>query len=75
MPELVYRAWNDLETFGFFTHPTLTSIDSYGGQDQNVIYAILHEAIYCQGWGPHSYNLKGTAFTDNGQTSLKLVRR
>ncbi|KAE8354665.1 Alpha/Beta hydrolase protein [Aspergillus coremiiformis] len=47
--ELVLRAWNDLEIFGFLTHPTRTSIDSAGGFDNNVIYAILHEAIYCQG--------------------------
>ncbi|RAH67180.1 proline iminopeptidase [Aspergillus aculeatinus CBS 121060] len=47
--DLVLRAWNDLEVFGFLTHPTLTSIDGYGGMDNNIIYAILHEAIYCQG--------------------------
>lgn len=47
--DLVLRACNDLEIFGFLTHPTLTAIDSYGGFDNNIIYAILHEAIYCQG--------------------------
>ncbi|KAI2998348.1 hypothetical protein CBS147346_8206 [Aspergillus niger] len=47
--DLVLRAWNDLDVFGFLTHPTLTSIDSFGGMDNNIIYAILHEAIYCQG--------------------------
>jgi proline iminopeptidase len=35
--------------FGVLTYPTLTTIDSNGGFDSNVIYAILHEAIYCQG--------------------------
>ncbi|KAM0101481.1 hypothetical protein ACP6JE_003898 [Aspergillus fumigatus] len=49
MHDLVLRACNDLEIFGFLTHPTLTAIDSYGGFDNNIIYAILHEAIYCQG--------------------------
>ncbi|OJJ50164.1 hypothetical protein ASPZODRAFT_1117486 [Penicilliopsis zonata CBS 506.65] len=49
MHDLVLRAWNDLETFGFFTHPTLNLIDNYGGYDNNIIYAVLHEAIYCQG--------------------------
>lgn len=43
------RAWNDLELFGFLTVPTLNAIDSYGGFDSNIIYAVLHEAIYCQG--------------------------
>ncbi|OGM50392.1 proline iminopeptidase [Aspergillus bombycis] len=47
--ELVLRTWNDLEIFGFLTHPTRTSIDAAGGFDSAVIYAILHEAIYCQG--------------------------
>ncbi|PIG89136.1 proline iminopeptidase [Aspergillus arachidicola] len=47
--ELVLRAWNDLEIFGFLTHPTRTSIDAAGGFDGAVIYAILHESIYCQG--------------------------
>ncbi|KAE8367818.1 Alpha/Beta hydrolase protein [Aspergillus caelatus] len=47
--ELVLRAWNDLEIFGFLTHPTRTSLDAAGGFDSAVIYAILHEAIYCQG--------------------------
>jgi hypothetical protein len=49
LADLVLRACNDLEIFGFLTHPTLTAIDSYGGFDNNIIYAILHEAIYCQG--------------------------
>ncbi|KAJ5225830.1 Proline iminopeptidase [Penicillium chermesinum] len=47
--EIVLRAWNDLEIFGFLTFPTLTTIDGNGGMDKNIIYAILHEAIYCQG--------------------------
>ncbi|KAE8373728.1 Alpha/Beta hydrolase protein [Aspergillus bertholletiae] len=47
--ELVLRAWNDLEIFGFLSLPTRTSIDAAGGFDSAVIYAILHEAIYCQG--------------------------
>ncbi|GAB1203119.1 hypothetical protein APSETT445_001745 [Aspergillus pseudonomiae] len=49
MHELVLRSWNDLEIFGFLTHPTRASIDAAGGFDSAVIYAILHEAIYCQG--------------------------
>ncbi|KAE8153413.1 Alpha/Beta hydrolase protein [Aspergillus avenaceus] len=47
--EIVLRAWNDLEVFSFLTYPTRTAIDGAGGYDNNVIYAILHEAIYCQG--------------------------
>lgn len=47
--DIVLRAWNDLEMFGELTLPTLDLIDSNGGMHKNVIYAILHEAIYCQG--------------------------
>ncbi|KAJ5129650.1 uncharacterized protein N7515_005689 [Penicillium bovifimosum] len=47
--EIITRVINDLEMFGFLTLPTLSIIDSNGGMDKNVIYAILHEAIYCQG--------------------------
>ncbi|KAL2011996.1 hypothetical protein VTN00DRAFT_4714 [Thermoascus crustaceus] len=47
--DIVLRASNDLELFGFLTHPTLSTIDSFGGMDNNVIYALLHELIYCQG--------------------------
>ncbi|GAB1215319.1 hypothetical protein ATERTT37_004505 [Aspergillus terreus] len=49
MHDIVLRANNDLDMFGVLTYPTLTTIDSNGGFDSNVIYAILHEAIYCQG--------------------------
>lgn len=48
-PDLILRASNDLSIFGFLTQPTLNTIDGYGGFDSNVIYAILHEMIYCQG--------------------------
>jgi hypothetical protein len=46
---LVLRASNDLEIFGFLSHPTLCLIDSSGDFGVAIIYAILHEAIYCQG--------------------------
>lgn len=47
--EIVLRTWNDLEMFGSLTLPTLALIDNNGGMDKNIIYAVLHEAIYCQG--------------------------
>lgn len=47
--EIVLRAWNDLEMFGSLTVPTLATIDGNGGMDKNIIYAVLHESIYCQG--------------------------
>ncbi|OXV09009.1 hypothetical protein Egran_03224 [Elaphomyces granulatus] len=47
--DIVLRSINDLDVFGFLTRPTLSIIDSYGGFDNHIIYAVLHEAIYCQG--------------------------
>jgi proline iminopeptidase len=47
--DIVVRVINDLEMFGFLTLPTLSVIDGNGGMDKNIIYAILHESIYCQG--------------------------
>ncbi|PYH46544.1 proline iminopeptidase [Aspergillus saccharolyticus JOP 1030-1] len=73
--DLVLRASNDLDVFGFLTRPTLTSIDSHGGMDNNVIYAILHEAIYCQGqasnWSADRYRATNTNFHIN--TSLPEI--
>ncbi|CAL5868347.1 uncharacterized protein PFLUO_LOCUS2572 [Penicillium psychrofluorescens] len=47
--DIVVRATNDLEMFGFLTYPTLCAIDGCGGYDKTILYAVLHEAIYCQG--------------------------
>lgn len=47
--DIVLRAWHDLEIFGSLTRPTLAKIDGNGGMDNNIIHAVLHEAIYCQG--------------------------
>lgn len=40
---------SSLDIFGFFTRSALTPIDTWSGFDNNIIYAILHEAIYCDG--------------------------
>jgi hypothetical protein len=50
LSDVVLRATNDLDLFGFLTRPTLSLIESHGEYDNAVIYAILHEAIYCQGY-------------------------
>ncbi|KAF1993286.1 proline iminopeptidase [Amniculicola lignicola CBS 123094] len=47
--ELVLRADTDLTQFGHLTRPTIMAIESDQSFDSNVIYAILHEPIYCQG--------------------------
>ncbi|KAG6032942.1 hypothetical protein E4U41_007070 [Claviceps citrina] len=43
-----------LEQFGFFTRPVLAALEAFTPFDTNIIYAILHEAIYCDGPGTAS---------------------
>lgn len=53
--DAVLRAWNDLDTVGFLTRPTLAVIEGRDLRfDNHPIYAVLHEAIYCQGPGEKS---------------------
>lgn len=43
-----------LDQFGFFTRAALAPLESHTPFDTNIIYAILHEAIYCDGPGVSS---------------------
>ncbi|KFA61459.1 hypothetical protein S40285_03428 [Stachybotrys chlorohalonatus IBT 40285] len=43
-----------LDQFGFLTRAALASVESFTPFDTNIIYAILHEAIYCDGPGSAS---------------------
>ncbi|KAL0955709.1 hypothetical protein HGRIS_001929 [Hohenbuehelia grisea] len=47
--QLVFRATNDLEIFGKLSYKTLQMVQDQHSFDTNPIYAVLHEAIYCQG--------------------------
>jgi hypothetical protein len=47
--EFVLRADTDLSQFGHLTRPTVLALESAQSWDSNVIYALLHEPIYCQG--------------------------
>ncbi|PWI74440.1 proline iminopeptidase [Purpureocillium lilacinum] len=38
-----------LDQFGFFTRAALQPLETFTPFDTNIIYAILHEAIYCDG--------------------------
>jgi hypothetical protein len=51
--ELVLRADTDLTQFGHLTRPTVIALETAQSWDTNVIYALLHEPLYCQG---HSSN-------------------
>jgi hypothetical protein len=46
---LILRAKLDLAQFSFVSRPTLAALEQALTFDDNVIYAILHEAVYCQG--------------------------
>ncbi|KAH8727083.1 Alpha/Beta hydrolase protein [Phaeosphaeriaceae sp. PMI808] len=47
--EIVLRADTDLSQFGHLTRPTVALIETSQSWDTNVIYALLHEPLYCQG--------------------------
>jgi pimeloyl-ACP methyl ester carboxylesterase len=47
--ELVLKADTDLSQFGHLTRPTVLALEAAQSWDTNVIYALLHEPIYCQG--------------------------
>ncbi|KAI7210716.1 alpha/beta-hydrolase [Hortaea werneckii] len=50
--DLVLKATNDLELFGDLSHSTLSSIDSGTDFDDHILYAIIHEPIYCESNAP-----------------------
>ncbi|KAH7085241.1 Alpha/Beta hydrolase protein [Paraphoma chrysanthemicola] len=47
--EFVLRADTDLSQFGHLTRPTVLALETAQSWDTNVIYALLHEPLYCQG--------------------------
>ncbi|ESK97293.1 proline iminopeptidase [Moniliophthora roreri MCA 2997] len=47
--QIVLRAANDLELYNKLTYKLLQTVESCHHFDENPIYAILHEPIYCQG--------------------------
>ncbi|KAH9819372.1 putative proline iminopeptidase [Teratosphaeria destructans] len=51
--EIVLKASYDIEAFGHLTRGTLSSIDSASLMDDHILYALLHEPIYCEGNAPN----------------------
>jgi pimeloyl-ACP methyl ester carboxylesterase len=47
--EIVLKADTDLSQFGHLTRPTVMAIEAAQSYDTNVIYALLHEPLYCEG--------------------------
>ncbi|KMQ49118.1 Alpha/beta hydrolase fold-1 [Trichophyton rubrum] len=46
---IILKCINELDTFGFLTRPTLSLIENDTSADNGILYAIMHESIYCQG--------------------------
>jgi pimeloyl-ACP methyl ester carboxylesterase len=51
---IILHLKTSLDQFGFLTRAALTPLESFTPFDTNIIYAILHEAIYCDGPGAAS---------------------
>jgi pimeloyl-ACP methyl ester carboxylesterase len=51
--DIVLRAAYDVDNFGHLTRGSLSSIDRALGFDDNLLYSILHEPIYCEGHAPN----------------------
>ncbi|KAK9448328.1 Alpha/Beta hydrolase protein [Limtongia smithiae] len=47
--QLVQKASFDIDMFGEITYNTRSRIENAQGFDSNILYACIHEAIYCQG--------------------------
>jgi len=47
--DLILRCRKDLAQFQFVTKPTLSALESAVTFDDNIIYAVIHEAVYCEG--------------------------
>lgn len=47
--DLILRCKLDLSQFQFISRPSLSALESALSFDDNVLYAVMHEAIYCQG--------------------------
>jgi pimeloyl-ACP methyl ester carboxylesterase len=52
---LILRMHSDLRQFTFLSRPTLSALEGAVGYDDNVIYALLHESIYCDANGPSDW--------------------
>lgn len=46
--DLVLRMKSDLAQFKFITRPTLSALERVLSFDEVVLYAVLHEAVYCE---------------------------
>lgn len=50
MTDIILGAAYDIEQFGHLTRGSLSAIDHAQGFNDHLIYSILHESIYCEGY-------------------------
>ncbi|CAK3968744.1 proline iminopeptidase [Lecanosticta acicola] len=51
--DVVLKGSYDIEAFGHLTRGTLSAIDHMSAFDDHLLYAIMHEPIYCEGTAPN----------------------
>lgn len=54
--DIILMIDTDLDLFGFLTKPTLTKIQATGPFENHVLYAVMHESIYCQSGGRSAWS-------------------
>ncbi|CZR65926.1 related to proline iminopeptidase [Phialocephala subalpina] len=73
--DLVLKMSSELEHFGFITRPSLSSFEGSTNFDDNAIYAILREAIYCDGkssnWAAERMSSSFPEFSLGNKTASK----
>ncbi|KAK0389619.1 hypothetical protein NLU13_3194 [Sarocladium strictum] len=53
---IILRLKTSLDQFGFLSRASLSAVETSVPFDENIIYAILHEAIYCDGPEPSAWS-------------------
>ena len=56
--DMLLNVSTDVDLFGFVTKPTLHRIEATGPFDNHVLYAVLHESIYCQEGGCSAWSAR-----------------
>lgn len=54
--QIIVRLATDLRHWGVLTRPSLSAVEAMGGLDNNIIYAVLHEPLYCSGTGASNWS-------------------
>jgi pimeloyl-ACP methyl ester carboxylesterase len=68
---IILRLKTSLDQFGFLSRASLSSVETSIPFDDNIIYAILHEAIYCDGPIPSAWSASRVGKQTDGYWWLK----